>query len=292
MARNHDAAPDRFYRQVMEGESQWPEVAEAKPFVESLLKTTAPYLDADLEQKLQRQFHQCFWEMYLAASLLDAGVELVPRSERSGPDYGPDIQLRAGGWIEAVTVTGGTGPDAVHEGQPGVARTVPDEQMKLRLLSALSEKRRKFEGYQASGLLGDGVPCVVAINGALVPSARLERTVPRIIRAVLEVGNEVFVMDRASGQVTERTHDFQTEIRKQTGDPVSQGSFLDGSSALISASLYSCVDAVNRPRQLGSDFVTIHNPTTQRPMARGLIRKGTEWWVENEELKWHDHRPA
>ena len=292
MATDTSDAPDRFYRQVMCGESQWPEVAQTKPFVESLLVTAAPYLDADIAQKLKRQFHQCFWEMYLAAALLDAGVELVPRSERTRPDCGPDIQLRAGGWIEAVAVSAGTGPDAVQEGQPGVARTVPDEEMKLRLLSALSEKRRKFDAYHASGLLNDGAPCLVAINGALVPSARLERTVPRIVRAVLEVGNEVFILDRASGEVTERTHENQPAVRKRSCASVSQGSFLDGSSALISASLYSCVDAVNRTQQLGSDFVTIHNPTADRPLARGHIRKGTEWWLDNDQLQRHDHRTA
>lgn len=285
-------APDQFYRQVMQGESQWPEATEAKLFVESLLVMTAPYLDADIAEKLKRQFHQCFWEMYLTAALLEAGVELVPRSERSRRDYGPDIQLRAGGWIEAVAVTAGVGPDAVQEGQPGVARAVPDEQMKLRLLSALSEKRRKFESYVASGLISDGAPCIVAVNGALIPAVRLERTVPRIIRAVIEVGNEVFILDRSSGDVVERTHESQADVRKASGAAVSQGAFVDGSAALISAAIYSHVDAVNRPKDLGADFVTIHNPTTDRPIARGSIPKGNEWWLENDQLRGYDHRTA
>lgn len=283
---------DPFYRQVMLGETKSADVASAKPFVEDLLQIAAPYLDTNLEEKLTLQFQQCFWEMYLVAMFLDVQIDLIPRAERSRPDYGPDIQLRSGEWVEAVVATAGVGPDAVSEGQPGRARTVPDEQMKLRVLNALAEKHRKFERYLADGLVKPDQPCVVAINTCLVPAAILERTVPRVARAVLGLGNEVAIMDRQTGAIIEWTHEHQPVVKKRSGADVSQVAFLDGSQPLISACLHSSVHAAARPDKLGGDFVLVHNPTANVALRRNAFRRGAELWVENDKLNTHRHDTA
>ncbi len=71
--------------------------------------------------------------------------------------------------VEAIAVTPGVGVDAVEEPEPGKARSVPHDAIKLRLTSGLAEKRWKFENYCLDGLVRSGDPRVVAINAALVP---------------------------------------------------------------------------------------------------------------------------
>ncbi|MHB1033819.1 MAG: hypothetical protein ACYC35_05215 [Pirellulales bacterium] len=264
-------------------------LAEARSAAEALWARTRDYLDSDLVQKARRHFHQCFWEMYLAGVLLDLGLPLVPRTERIGVARGPDILVAPATWIEAVAVTAGTGRDAVANAEPGQARAVPDREMKLRLLSVFTDKSAKFEQYRINGLVGPSDPCVVAINAALVPAVHLERTVPRIIRALLEVGDEVWRINTVTREVIERTHAHQPTIAKRSGKLVSQGMFLDGLHAHVSVCLYSAADIVNRPNPHGCEFIAVHNPTALNPLPHGTIPIGQEYWVEDDQLQCRDY---
>ena len=123
-------------------------LVRGREFLEKLWERTSEYVDSDLPDKATRQFHQCFWEMYLAATLLDLRLRLVPRAARKKRDAGPDLQVGSNVWLEAIAVTEGTGPDAVATAPIGVASQVPDNQMKLRLISGVDEKRGKFERYE------------------------------------------------------------------------------------------------------------------------------------------------
>ena len=102
-----------------------PHCQKAKVFVDRLWATAHSYLDPDLPDKLSNQFHQHFWELYLATSLIEVGLAL----EHSSSSDGPDICIKPTDdscmWVEAVTAGAGQGIDAVQEAKSGTTRDVP-----------------------------------------------------------------------------------------------------------------------------------------------------------------------
>jgi len=105
--------------------------AQARRFTERLWERTAGYVDTDLPAKAAQHFHQAFWEMYLAATLLEAGLPMIPRTQRKNTGAGPDLQIAPNIWVEAIAVTGGCGPDAVpaHDAD-SKAHDVPDRELR------------------------------------------------------------------------------------------------------------------------------------------------------------------
>jgi hypothetical protein len=256
---------------------------EAKSFVESLWARANTYVDPDLPLKMPREFHQRFWELYLASAFLDSGLPLVPRrSERvvAGPDLCVSMRPETRIWVEAVAALPGTGPDAVHEGTPGIAREVPDDPIKLRLLNVFDEKCRKHASYLEKGVVGASDPYVIAINAAMVPSAMLEREVPRIVRSLLPIGDGIVHLDRRSLKAVGSGHKYQSSITKLSGGEVPTDLFLDCRFRPVSAVLYSCADAFNHASETGAELLLLHNPLALNPLELGFLRRGREFWVE------------
>jgi hypothetical protein len=156
-------ASDDIYRHIAKG--QTPQARGAREFTNELWNQTAPFLDPELQRRAEAQFHQSFWEMYLVAAVLDLGLPVRPRCERRFANRGPDLQIGdVAAWIEAVAVTPSVGDDAVPTAELGKVRSVPHDGIKLRLLSGLSEKRRRYEDYRVGNVVRPGEPCVVAIK--------------------------------------------------------------------------------------------------------------------------------
>ncbi|MGB8699324.1 MAG: hypothetical protein WCD18_07910 [Thermosynechococcaceae cyanobacterium] len=120
---------------------------EAKIFVEKLWEKAHKYIDPDALQELPVQFHPRFWEIYLAAALLETGLNLQPSSGRDGPDICLKADDGSKVWVEAVTASPGDKDknDTVREAELGTVRSVPDDQIKLRLLNAFTEKKQEIQ---------------------------------------------------------------------------------------------------------------------------------------------------
>lgn len=196
---------DPTYLALRDGDD--PFAIEARGVVDSLWQLAAPYVDDDIQRKASVAFHPHFWELYLAACLLGGGLRLVPRSKRGARDRGPDLQLaQPTVWIEAVAAMPGTGPDAVTDGAPGVARDVPDDAIKLRMLSAISEKVGKFKQYVQDGVIAPTELCVIAVNTGLAQRMWGDVEPPRIVRCLFPFGHEVIDIARHDGRVVGRQH--------------------------------------------------------------------------------------
>src|SRR5260221_688279 len=101
-----EVGADEMYNSLRNPASDADErVLSGRTFSEELWARTADYLDLDLPEKAAQHFHQSFWEMYLAAALLELGMPLVPRSKRRAADVGPDLQIAPNIWVEAIAVT-------------------------------------------------------------------------------------------------------------------------------------------------------------------------------------------
>lgn len=266
--------------------SCWSPAVHAREFVCALWEKTEPYLDKYVRTRAGIQFQQAFWEMYLCGVLLEIGLPVTKRTFRRRSDEGPDVQVgHVDGWLEAIAVTPGYGPDAVTESQLGRVRSVPHDAIKLRLTSALAEKARKFDTYCSKQLVLPEEPRVVAINAALVPSARLELDVPRIVAAVFPFGWPAVDIDVSSGKVVDLYYTHQSEVVKSSGAPVPTDTFESDSCSGVSAVLYSSADPLNLPSCKGSEFVLVHNPNATTPLPRGWIARGREYWKEGDLLR-------
>jgi hypothetical protein len=253
---------------------------EAKIFVEQLWGKTHEYLDSDILKELPVQFHQRFWEIYLAASLLEAGLNLQRSSGRDGPDICINGDDGSKVWVEAVTASPGQGNDAVQEAEVGTLRSVPDDQIKLRLLNAFAEKSKKHKRYREKNWVSSEEPYVIAINAAQVPSARRELEIPRIVRSLLPFGFQVLHLSRETLEVTGNSYEYQGEVIKISGAEIETTSFLNPEYSGISAVIYSCVDAFNYPTEISRALLFFHNPLATNPLPLGFLKKGYEYWVD------------
>ncbi|MBI4519185.1 MAG: hypothetical protein HY699_25625 [Deltaproteobacteria bacterium] len=266
----------------------WPPFVEARAYVDGAWPRCAKYLDRDLPARAAHQFPAHFWELYLAESFLNAGFALKPRTTRSKPREGPDLQLEFRDvWIEAVLATPGTGPDAVVEGVPGQPTGVPHDGMKLRLLSAVTAKIGKRLEYLEKGLVSPTDPFVIAVNAAEIPSASLESTIPRIVSSLLPFGHEQIHIDHATLKETGRSFVYQGSVPKLSGAEVQTDGFLSPEMEGVSAVLYSWGDVINRPSGIRR-LLAVYNDKAANPLDIGLFRPvAVEYWCEGGVLNRH-----
>jgi hypothetical protein len=263
-----------------------PHCQKSKVFVNKLWEIAHCYLDPDLSDKLPNQFHQHFWELYLAASLIEVGLTL----EHSNSPDGPDICIKAIDesyiWVEAVTALAGQGVDAVPKVEfDGVVADVPDDQIKLRLLNAFGKKSKKYNTYKEKSWVGLKDSYIIAINAAQVPLAHLEREIPRIVRSLLPFGNQVLHLDKETFNITDTSYEYQGKVVKASGEGPETTSFLNPELSGISAVIYSCADAFNYPTEISKSLLLFHNPLAVNPVPLGFLKKGHEYWIEDQYLR-------
>jgi hypothetical protein len=257
-------------------------IGEARDYVEELWESVKDYFDPSLPDRAAWNFHPCFWEIYLAAALLKLGLPVVPeRSRRHKGNKGPDIQVgEVQAWIEAKVVEQGTGPDSVPDLRFDDAFEVPHREIKLRLSSALKDKREVYSDYLESGDVTESEPFIIAINAGLLPCVHLEQSLPRILGVLFPFGDEVAHFDLSSNRVTDTSFAYNPHLTKAAGARVTTSFFDQEESMGVSAVLYSAAGAESRPDREGKEFILIHNPNARAPIPRGLIPIGREGWVD------------
>ena len=246
---------DEVYKDIRGGINDL--CGKARAFVDELWRRVGQFLDPDFPSKLGRQFHKHFWELYIATALYDSGLRL----ETQGRAEGPDILLQNTNqriWVEAIAVEPGDGADAVAEATLGEAREIPDDQIKLRLTHALDEKFKKYQCYVSKSTVNDSDPFIIAVNAAMVPSARKERDLPRIVRTLFPIGNEVLHIDKEIMRLVRSTYEYHGQVLKRSGTEILTTAFQDCRYEGISAVIYSCSDVFNYPDILGGDCVTVY----------------------------------
>jgi len=283
---------DSAFRHILE--SSRPEPRKAGELVRSLWRKTEPYLEGGIPNRLRYEFHACFWEMYLTASLLDRNLPVTANSERRYQNgKGPDVQVgTVAAWIEAIVATAGTGPDAVPGYSFGQVALVPDEAFKLRLTAAISEKLGKYRRYLTNGIVTESEPFVIAVSGAAVPYVHQDVFPGRIIAALFPFGPEAVLFDRRTNTLGDSYFTYQADIKKKNGTSIPTTFFEQEDSRGISAVIYSVADAFNFPDVLGADLTLIHNPQAASPLPRGFLGVGHEWWQDGDNLVRRDHNSS
>lgn len=271
---------DEVYRIVRDK----PRHKAKKDFLERLWQKYEPYADRGFKKIIAREFHQRFWEMYLACALMEQGHQLKPKKKKGD---GPDICLEIDNlqiWVEAVAPKGEQGQDTVSEQIPDQF-LVPEKDIILRYTSAIDEKYKKYLDYLKNGIIGHDEAYIIAVNGGGVPSSgfvdsNIEGEIPLIIQAVLPYGPYFCSVDPETRKVIDTGFSYRPEILKKGGSSVSTRIFLDEKHSGISGVLFSNTDVANYPDVIGSDFIFIHNPKASCPLSKGWLHIGLEFWLE------------
>ncbi len=256
---------------------------EARAFIETLWLRYKGHEDSHFLQDARTHFLERFWEMYLAVTFMERGLK-PSRESGVGPEFWCSYGERKI-WVEAVAPGPGDGEDRVEGPQIGVATYVSTEKILLRFTNALDQKRKRYLAAQAKGIVSDQDCYVLAVNSRGIPHAPYGNTLPFFIQALLPIGNPTLVVDRATGEMTDSYYALRETITKAKGSPVSTTGFLDPRFAFVSAVLHSGVDCVNRPAELGGDFVVLHNPTARHPLELSAFKWCKQYVYNDGELR-------
>lgn len=258
---------------------------DAKVQLEAMWPVFAPLADSNFSAEFPRRTQDRFWEMYLGTTFLGLGLEVSKPSE-AGPDF--CVHLPSGRlWIEAVSCGAGEGPDALEEPPSGEAYQIPEQQILLRLLTALSSKLMQFGQYRESGIVQESDSCVIAINGANVPYVIPDDyRLPYIVQAVLPFGPPTWQFDKEGKALVWRGHLYQGSVTKKSGTHVPTTAFLNPSNAWLSGVLYSRMNPLNMWRRTEDDLLFVHNCTaTTKRLPLGWFQSGREYWIERNQLQ-------
>lgn len=233
-----------------------------------------------------------FWEMYLAVSLREAGLSLVPL-----PDNSPDARVEmADGrrcWFEAVAVGAGDLSNADHvsdfptrRGGPVVAERVPEEQILLRLTGGIRAKRVQRAKQLRQRIVNWRDPYVIAINCGAIPRAWFSGQLPWIIKAVFPIGHQFATFDVQTRQLADTGWASRLDISRANGQKVATQLFASPRGSGISAIVYSSTHlgrlCTDEKVICGDDLVIVHNPFALNPLPRRFLGRGEEWHARLE----------
>lgn len=241
-----------------------------------------PYADAQFLAEIGHNFYARFWEMSLASELLDQEFELVPMQHR--PSGGPDICIAFGDdrvWIEAIAPGPGTGDDAVDfsEEEGGF---VPEPNIVLRYQGAIKDKHEKLGQYRRNGIVSDGERFIIAICGRRIPAAAWEDDIPYAAQAVFPFGPYTVRIDTVTKEVVDQRYAYRPFIEKISGSEVPTTSFLDPEFSDVAALISGNPDPIE---MTNPPLTLIHNPKAGNPMPMGWLKRGIEYWLEENTLR-------
>jgi hypothetical protein len=237
------------------------------------------------------QTHNRFWEMYLTLVLQADGHRLEPlRSVRR--DEGPDVVILRDGAppvvLEAVCATLGEpdNPNSVPpfpNSTPGNTkmREYPDEQVVLRMTTALHTKAKQRDSHIAAGLVDPASPFVIALNNGGAFELKFGPLEPMALKALFPIGSPYGTYDVRIRATIERgwtTREAITKVPSEPGAgeaPVPLTMFTDSRFAGVSAVLCSSADLANHSwieLQPGSPgFVLVRNPYATNPLPPDFL---------------------
>ncbi len=254
---------DIAYKNICLGKSK--SQKNIKQFCESLWDKYKNYADSHFLSEVQKHFHDRFWEMYLTVTLLEIGY-LIESS-----DKGPDILINYKNnkiWIEAVNSSNGIGLDIIPDVEFDAQQLVPEDKIILRLRTSIEIKLKAYERYACTSIIKVKEPYIIALNSAGL-NFMTDDDIPYILKALLPIGDYVYNFKDEIMKI-----EFRDRIIKEKGSEVFTNIFFNDRYKYISAIIYSNVSAHAFNKDLGSDFILIHNPKAINPLPIDILKKG------------------
>lgn len=236
-----------------------------------------PLADKKFKQQFSESFDSCFWEMYLGSYLSNKYPGAIS-SKNNGPDFNLDINGQKI-FVEAAVASRGTTSDKI----PDISKydetrepLVPFKELVLRVTAKLKDKA---EANNAREHAKEG-PYIIAINLPYI-EAWLCPSPPLAAQAALGVSGQLIEFNE-HGASSSFTHN--PNISRSTGALVPTEYFLRDDFSHISALIVASVNPFSTSYSSPS-LELLHNPKATKPIGRGLITFGREYWVESGVLK-------
>jgi hypothetical protein len=254
----------------------------ARQRCEAMWRLFEPLADPNFLERLPFEFHQRWFEMYLGAALVSAGLEVGAPT----PGRGPDFEIRADGrrvYVEAVCATAGDSlhedvvPEPIYRDTEGnaVCAQVPHDRITLRLAHSVRAKLNAFDRYRNAGLVVPDDACVIAVNLREIPHAWADAK-EFFIRAVYGAGNRYMVIDPRAREIVATGREHRTLLTRAGGAAEEVAPMLDPNHEDVCAILGSSADAWNMREPFGDDFLLMPHVSARAPVPRGMIRQGSE----------------
>lgn len=252
---------------------------EAREQCEELWRNFHDLADKTFPDRFPFEFHQRWFEMYLGATLRDAGLDV------SAPKPGPDFCLTVGGqqiYIEAIAPEPGHPQHADHvpepvykdaDGAPMVS-LVPHSLITLRLAGAFHKKSGVYNRYRLNGHVPENAVCIIAINLRDIPHAWADAQ-EFWFRALYGVGDR-FVTFNQDGSAAVEGRQHREFLQGSGGNTIEVASLLSGNHTDISGVIGSSADAGNIRGPLGDDFALMPHAEAKIRLPAGFIGRGME----------------
>lgn len=277
---------DRYLKTRYQGDSSW--LIKVREFVESLCRRHIELglADQNFESRLssgdEAQYWQRLSEALLAGELLDAGLDLQP--SRNGPDF---LVMHEGRkiWVEVICPEPRGIPDDWLSHEPARCESVtcvsfPHEAILLRWTAAIKEKTEKLNGYLEKGIVSPDDSYVIAVNGRMLRSTFGDlfgiSGLPFAVEAVFAVGPYKLVIDRATSQVVDRTHQHRPIIPRHNAPGVPADRFQDLAFKAVSAIWATDIDdcwVAGHPKGM----LVVHNHIAANPIPERLLPATSEY---------------
>ena len=250
---------------------------EMREFIEGLWRNFWDLAESNFLTEATKNFHACFWEMYVGVALRRHGLN-PKRVSTTGPDFLVCIDgLRI--WIEATTAEAGDGDDAVppipSSCEDQADCPVPDDKITLRITNAIAKKRKQFQKAIDHQVAKDSDALIVAINGNRIRNGSTLSNASEVLpKALLGEGDLGGAVDPSTGDIVLVKHAFIPKIEKANKKPVSTVGFSNGDYPDISGAIYSEAhvgNVCNLETTDPKDWHLLHNPGAEVPIPPGLL---------------------
>jgi type I restriction enzyme S subunit len=187
-------------------------------------------------------------------------------------------------YLEAITPSEGhtDNKDRVPKMQILQVMRVPDEQITLRYCGAVIDKHEKYNKYLTDGIISPSDAYIIAGNSCKIEQAIVETDIPRILKAVIPVGYDQLTISKAPDSEGSWHRQYRNKISRSNQSIVNTDMFLNRDYEGVSGLLYSKTDLFNKPRNMGDNFIFVHNPLAKNPIPYGYFNFGIEYYIELE----------
>lgn len=264
-------------------------IEERKQLIEDLWNDYAPYADSNflVEAKSKDRFNERSWELYLGATLLRRGYTLHPH-KGEGPDFNIKTQDGLDVWVEATAPGRGVAdpvpprpqirPGEIYSGGGSIEEGARPKV--LRITQAILDKQRQYENHVRKGIVKEGDPYIVAINGH--DFSGIAEHQDYLVRWAFFAGGLIQYKLLANGELDKPTLAYSPKVEKRTEGGVGEiecGLFTDDRYKDISAVIFTMDHVINAPREapIGSNLIYARNPYARNKLPDRFWKIGREW---------------
>lgn len=279
---------DEFYARIRDDE-------RAKPYRQRFEEMWSEYrlhAPQGFRKKLQFEFHQRWWEVYLTLGLCHLGLPVSTFFQ----DDQPDVLLDFGDakvWVEAVAPNPGAKSDAVPKPVVNGVSDLPMQECLLRLTQAVTVKREALNCYVQRGIVSQADAFVVAVSACALNQfgSLLDWPQPVMLRVLAGAGDLAIPLNKSSAPYSKR----KNAARRDSGAPVNLALFYSNEFSSVGGVLYSNQDSLNAPIVPEESFELFLNPKSKVRLPRAITETIATWAEDSsseERVVWKRTQPV